>query len=58
MYRELNINIDEKQKQAVIEILNRENLIVAYHSDEPKNGTGICTDGIAAAFIIKNINDR
>lgn len=57
MYQELNIDIDEKQKQAVIEILNRKNLIVAYHSDEPKNGTGICSDGIAAAFIIKNIND-
>lgn len=56
MFQQLNIDINEKQKQEVIEILTRENLIVAYHGDEPKNGIGLLL-GIAAAFIIKSIND-
>lgn len=52
--RELFIDI-EKEKNEAVEIIKRKNLIVAYHGDHP-NGAGVCTDGLAAAFIIKNIN--
>ena len=48
--------IDKKQeKDEAMEIIKSKDLIVAYHGDHPK-GAGVCTDGIAAALIIKSIN--
>lgn len=53
--KELNVDIE---KEEALEIIKTNNLILAYHGDYPNGKSGVCTDGIAAAFIIKLINDR
>lgn len=52
--KELNVDIE---KEEALEIIKTDNLILAYHGDYPNGKSGVCTDGIAVAFIIKLINN-